>query len=128
MYGYNPDAAGLFSWLGVTPYLTADAIFDTLRTVATMAPGTEIIFQYLLPPKLLDDNCRQIREMLADASAARGEPLVTFFEPARLAEQVRELGFAEVWDLGPEEANDRYFAGRTDGLCARADHYMGARV
>jgi methyltransferase (TIGR00027 family) len=128
IHGYRPDAAGFFSWLGVSPYLTSEAIFDTLRTVASMAPGTEIIFQYLLPPALLDDECRQIRELLAHAGAARGEPLVTFFEPAKLAQQVRELGFAEIRDLGPEEANVRYFAGRIDGLRARADHYMAARV
>jgi hypothetical protein len=72
--------------------------------------------------------CTQIRELLASVAAARGEPLVTFFEPARLAEYVRQLGFEEVWDLAPEEANARYFAGRTDGLRTRADHYMGAWV
>jgi O-methyltransferase involved in polyketide biosynthesis len=126
--GYRSDAAGFFSWLGVAPYLTLDAIFDTLRTVASMAPGTEIIFQYLLPAALLDDECRQIRELFANRGTARGEPLVTFFEPAKLTEQVRKLGFGEVWDLGPDEANARYFANRTDGLQLRADHYMRARV
>jgi methyltransferase (TIGR00027 family) len=128
MHGYRSEEAGFFSWLGVTAYLTPDAIFDTLRTVASMAHGTEIIFTYLLPPALLDDEYRQILELFGNAATARGEPLRTFFEPAKLAEQVRELGFAEVWDFGPEEANALYFAGRTDGLCARADHYMGARV
>ena len=41
--GYRPDAAGFFSWLGVTMYLTQDAIFDILRTVASMAPRTDKI-------------------------------------------------------------------------------------
>ncbi|MBV8451152.1 MAG: class I SAM-dependent methyltransferase, partial [Deltaproteobacteria bacterium] len=35
--GYRAEAAGFFSWLGVTIYLTREAIFDTLRTVASMA-------------------------------------------------------------------------------------------
>jgi len=34
----------------------------------------------------------------------------------RLVAQVREVGFANVWDLGPEEVNSRYCAGRPDGL------------
>ncbi|MGH7836765.1 MAG: class I SAM-dependent methyltransferase, partial [Candidatus Binataceae bacterium] len=34
--GYRPNVPALFSWLGVTPYLTRDAIFDTLRMVASM--------------------------------------------------------------------------------------------
>jgi len=127
--GYRPDAAGFFSWQGVTMYLTQDAIFDILRTVASMAPGTEIIFQYLPPTALLDDENGQIQEFRMKLAAARGEPHISFFEPVNLAEQVRKLGFAEVWDLGPEEANARYFANRTDGLRLRhIDHFMGARV
>jgi methyltransferase (TIGR00027 family) len=126
--GYRSDEKGFFSWLGVTNYLTHEATFATLRMVASMIAGTEIIFQYLLPAALLDDEDRQIRELFANRGAARGEALLTTFEPAELVEQVRKLGFAQVWDLAPEEANARYFANRTDGLRARADHYMGARV
>jgi hypothetical protein len=49
--------------------------------------------------------------------------------PAQLAQQVRKLGFAEVSDFGPEEAEKRYFTSRTDGLRTPAfDHYMRARV
>jgi methyltransferase (TIGR00027 family) len=114
--GYRPDAPGFFSWLGVTQYLTPAAIFDTLQTVASMAPGTEIISTYLFPAAILDDRRRQIRQLLMDLAAARGEPMLTFFEPAELAEHLRKLGFAEVWNIGPEEAHARYFASRTDGL------------
>jgi methyltransferase (TIGR00027 family) len=47
--GYRSDAAAVFSWLGVVVYLTSDAIFGTLRTIASLALGTEIIFEYPLP-------------------------------------------------------------------------------
>ena len=127
--GYRAQAAGFFSWLGVTMYLTREAIFDTLRTVASMAPGTEIIFQYFPPGALVDNEARQIQKLFADRGVSRGEPYLTFFEPAKLAEQVRDAGFAEVWDLGPEEANARYLTNRADGLRMTADHhFMGARV
>jgi O-methyltransferase involved in polyketide biosynthesis len=127
--GYRTDAAGFFSWLGVTWYLTPEAIFDTLGMVASTAPGTEIILQYVPPAAPVDDEGRQRLELLHNWAAARGEPFVTFFEPADLAEQVRKLGFAEVSDFGPDEANARYFADRTDGLRWRApSHFMEARV
>jgi O-methyltransferase involved in polyketide biosynthesis len=127
--GYRTDAAGFFSWLGVTWYLTPDAIFDTLRTVAATAPGSEIIFQYVPPATPLDDEGRQRLELLHNWAAARGEPVVTFFETANLAGQVRKLGFAEVSDFGPDEANARYFTNPTDGLRLRApSHFMKARV
>jgi methyltransferase (TIGR00027 family) len=127
--GYRTDAPCLFSWLGVTMFLTSDAIFSTLRTVAALASGTEIIFQYSVPKELVDqEDRRMLAVMMADA-AARGEPLQSFFQPAELAEEVRELGFDEVSDLGPDEARGRYFAGRTDGLRPLASqHLMHARV
>jgi O-methyltransferase involved in polyketide biosynthesis len=129
MSGYRTDAPGIFSWLGVTMYLTPDAIFNTLRSVAALAPGTEIIFQYLVPKELLDEESQRILAVVMAETAARGEPHQSFFEPAKLAEQVQKLGFAEVSDLGPEEVGVRYFAGRTDGLRASpSNHFMSARV
>jgi methyltransferase (TIGR00027 family) len=128
MSGYQTGAPGIFSWLGVTMFLTPGAIFSTLRTVAALAPGTEIIFEYLLPKELVDEENQRILARTIAVTATRREPVRSFFEPAQLSEQVRKLGFAEVSDFGPEEAEARYFAGRTDGLRTPAfDHYMRAR-
>jgi len=41
---------------------------------------------------------------------------LSFFEPQNLIAQVQALGFSQVRDFTPEEAQRRYFAGRTDGL------------
>jgi hypothetical protein len=117
---YRTDAPAVFSWLGVTEYLTPEAIFNTLRTIASLAPGAEIIFQYDLPTELLDEEAQRVLAVVMAGAAARNEPLITFFEPARLAEQVRELGFSEVWNFSPEEASPLSFGGRTDGLRPRA--------
>jgi methyltransferase (TIGR00027 family) len=58
--GYQAEQPGFFSWLGVTQYLTEEAVFDTLRLVASGAPGSEIVFEYSLPDTLLDDENRRI--------------------------------------------------------------------
>jgi methyltransferase (TIGR00027 family) len=127
--GYQTGAPGLFSWLGVTMYLTSDAVFSTLRAIATLALGTEIIFQYTVPKERCDEETQRLLAVVMAASAARGEPWQSSFEPAKLSEQVSKLGFAEVSDLGPEEARARYFADRTDGLRPPAsEHYMRARI
>jgi methyltransferase (TIGR00027 family) len=126
---YRIEAAGFFAWLGVTMFLTPGAIFDTLRMVASMAVGTEIVFDYYLPAALLDGEVRQIHELVTNWAAAQGEPWLSLFQPENLAEQVRELGFSEVRDFGPEEANARYCANRTDGLrLPGTPHFMSARV
>jgi methyltransferase (TIGR00027 family) len=127
--GYRADAPGLFSWLGVTMYLSTDAIFGTLQAVAALAPRTEIIFEYIVPKDLVDAETQKMLAVALIAAQARGEPQQTFFEPAKLAEQVRKIGFAEVTDFGPDEAEARYFEDRTDGLRpSRLNHYMRARV
>jgi O-methyltransferase involved in polyketide biosynthesis len=110
-------------------YLTPDAIFSTLRTVAALAPGTEIIFQYTVPKELVDEKTQRLLAAVMARTAARGEPYRSFFEPVQLAEEVSKLGFAEVSDLGPDEAEARYFIGRTDSLRLPAsEHLMRARV
>jgi methyltransferase (TIGR00027 family) len=58
--GYRTNKPAFFSWLGVTTYLTPDAVFSTLRTIASLAPGTEIIFGYALPTELLDEEAQQV--------------------------------------------------------------------
>lgn len=127
--GYRTDAPGLFSWLGVTMYLSTDAIFGTLQALAALAPGTEIIFEYIVPKDLVDDATQKMLAVVLIAAKARGEPQETFFEPAKLAERVRQIGFAEVSDFGPDAVQARYFNDRTDGFRPSAlNHYMRARV
>lgn len=69
--------------------------------------------------------------VLKAGSAARGEPWLSLFGPARLAPRVKKLGFTEVEDFRPEAANARYFSGRADGLRLRVPgsaHMIKARV
>ncbi len=47
----NPQAPTFFSWLGVTYYLAAEAVFGTLRSLASLAPrGSLIVFDSGLSP------------------------------------------------------------------------------
>ena len=88
-----------------------------------------MVFQYYLSEPLLSEEGRRLLAIYKTASAARGEPWLTFFEPTDLGFRLKELGFSQVEDLGPEDANARYFAGRTDGLCdGGLSHQIKARV
>jgi len=127
--GHRTELPTFFSWLGVTMYLTGEAVLETLRYVAGLPPGSEIVFQYYLPESLLSEEGRHRLALYKTFAATRGEPFVSFFEPIALVARVKELGFTQVWDLGPDDANARYFAGRTDGLCdGGLSHHMKARV
>lgn len=48
--------------------------------------------------------------------AAAGEPWITYFDPLSLASDLRAMGFTQVEDFGPDDAADRYFRDRRDGL------------
>jgi hypothetical protein len=42
----------------------------------------------------------------------------TFFTPHQMTRVLREAGFAQIEDFPPEQANETYFHGRSDGLRA----------
>jgi methyltransferase (TIGR00027 family) len=127
--GYRAEEPAFFSWLGVTQYLTEAAVYRTLQEVASLAAETEVVFMYVVPAAMLDEENQRLLAVSTASSAGRGEPWLSFFAPAYLATRVKELGFAEVRDLGPPEANARYFAGRGDGLrVADIAHLMKARA
>src|SRR6516165_8370339 len=53
--GFDWGQPALFSWTGVAPYLTAQAITSTLRTTARAAADSEVVFSYRAEESVLDD-------------------------------------------------------------------------
>jgi methyltransferase (TIGR00027 family) len=108
--GFLRDEPAFFSWLGVTMYLTQDAIQETLRFVAqTTATRSGIIFDYLTVPPRWDFMRRWGLNLLMRRVAAAGEPWQTFFDPAALQGDLTRLGFATIRDIGCDEINARFF-------------------
>jgi methyltransferase (TIGR00027 family) len=128
--GFRRDAPVFISWLGVTMYLTQDAVFQTLRFVArSCARGSAIVFDFSLPDELLGEAEREARARRAARVAAAGEPWISHFDPARLAGALAASGFSATSVIGAAEANELYFAGRTDGFRLRGSaRIMLARV
>jgi methyltransferase (TIGR00027 family) len=113
---FCPTEPAFFSWLGVTMYLEENVVKDTLRYIASLAPGSGVVFDYAVLPTLLSPVERPGMKVLAARAAEHGERWKTFFDPPSMGETLRSLAFSTVEDLSPEELNDRYFSGRTDGL------------
>ena len=113
---FRSDRPAFFSWLGVTVYLDSAAVLDTLRFVATLPPGSGIVFDYRLDAALMTPVETLVLGNMAQRVAEQGEPWKSAFAPAALAEQLRALGFRDLEDLGADELNARYLAQRKDGL------------
>lgn len=107
------------AWLGVVPYLTAEAFAATARVLGGFAPGSQVVFDYGQPREVLSPVEQQMHDSLASRVAQVGEPFQLSFTPAAAAEALAEHGLQVVEDLGSAELNARFFTGRTDGLALR---------
>lgn len=128
-HGFEPRAPAFFSWLGTTQYLTEDATMTTLRQLASLGPGTEVVLQYQLARHLLDDADGELADIISERARQANEPWLSRYEPAALSERVREAGFEEVTDFTVQHARERYFGDRQDDLILPGmSHLMTARV
>lgn len=114
--GFRFDQPAYFSWLGVTMYLTHDAIFDILRFVASLPKSSAITFDYSLQRSMLNPIERVVSEFVGQQIANLGEPWISFFDPVVLEDDVKKAGFSTIENLGSNELNPRYFFRRKDGL------------
>jgi methyltransferase (TIGR00027 family) len=84
------------SWLGVVMYLVPADVAATLRALGGLAPGTEVVADYLLAPGLRDEAGHRYAELVGRASAERAEPWLSSFEPEELTAIAAAAGFGAV--------------------------------
>jgi methyltransferase (TIGR00027 family) len=114
--GFDWDQRALFSWTGVAPYLTASAIASTLRAIAGAAAGSEVVFSYRAEEPVLDEAGREFIRIYAPLTAALGEPLQPGWPVAEIERLVSRSGLKVVDHPARADLQERYFAGRADGL------------
>jgi methyltransferase (TIGR00027 family) len=127
---YDPAIPTFFSWLGVTMYLTREAISNTLKSIRTMAaPGSEIVMDYVASAVFHPENQSPAMRAAFNRAQSFGEPLISGFDPRTLPEELAALGFELLEDLDREGQEARYFAGRADGRRpVEFTHFAHARL
>ena len=113
--GFDARLPAFFAWRGVTQYPTRSGIEATLRHVLSLPRSSGIAMTFCLPDAAAEEDEAAVR-FFAEYGAGLGEPWVSRFEPERMVQWLRELGFGEITHLTPEAAGRRYFGGRSDGL------------
>jgi methyltransferase (TIGR00027 family) len=126
--GFDSTRPAFFSWLGVVPYLTEDAVFATLGVIGQLPRGTQVMFDYGDPPETLAPETRALHDTRAHRVAALGEPWISHFDPVLLAEKLHALGFSEIDDKGPVRLAERFFAGLPTPSSDRGGHVVLASV
>jgi methyltransferase (TIGR00027 family) len=121
--GFQADRPAFFQWLGVVPYLTADAISATLDFIAGV-PQSEVVFDYAEPFENYPAERRENVMEVAARAASRGEPWLSQFDPVELSKMLRNKGFGIVEDLGLAEITDRFYGTLKQGITVGPGAHM----
>ena len=104
---FEQNSPAFFTWLGVVPYLTEDAIGRTLDFMASIQ-NSEVVFDYMEPPEAFSEELRQIEKARAEQLERIGERSDTRFEPAGMAAILRSHGFSGLEDIDFQEIRFRF--------------------
>jgi methyltransferase (TIGR00027 family) len=105
--GFQRNSPAFFTWLGVVPYLTQDAIGSTLDYVASI-PNSEVVFDYMEPPRAFSEEMRALVAKRAEQLEKMNERNASCFEPAGIAAILRSHGFCDIEDINFEEITSRF--------------------
>ena len=126
--GFDAGRAAFFSWMGVVPYLTPEAVYGTLGFVGALPRGSGVVFDYGEPPEAMSPEQRAAFEARAAWAASHGEPFLSHFAPGDLASGLRERGFSLVEDVTYEDLAARYESDLTRPPGGSGTHVVHART
>ena len=115
--GFDRGRPAVVASTGVSMYLTREAIAATLRELATLAPGSTLAMTFLLPLELVDDAGPPGLEHAEQRRAGPRDAVHQLLRAARVPRPgPRRPGSPTSGTCPGANLNDRYFAGRPDGL------------
>lgn len=121
--GFQQSSPAFFSWLGVVPYLTQEAISGTLAYISCIH-NSEVVFDYMEPAEGFSENLRQLEAQRAKQLEKIGERSGTRFGPSEIQAILRSRGFCAIEDINFEEVVSR-FGRAVQGL---APGHLGVHV
>ena len=105
--GFQQSSPVFFSWLGVVPYLTQDAIDSTLDYMASIQ-HSEVVFDYMEPPQAFPQEMRELVTQRTEQLEKINERWVSHFDAAGIAAVLRSRGFCNIEDISFQEIRSRF--------------------
>lgn len=121
--GFQQNAPAFFTWLGVVPYLTQEAIVRTLDYMASIQ-NSEVVFDYMEPAEAFSEELRQLENARDQQLKKMNERSVSRFDPAAMAAILRSHGFSRGEDIDFQKIVSRF--GRA--VLGLASGHLGAHV
>lgn len=124
--GFSAMEQTFFTWLGVVPYLTKEAVWSTLGFIAGVRGGAHVVFDYADPPDSLPPELSASHGQRAERVAELGEAWLSYFSAEELRGELTARGFTRVEDLAPPQIAARYFPNRAGAVPAKGGHLLRA--
>lgn len=106
---FNAEERTIAVWEGVVSYLSPSAVDETFVTLAQLlAPASRLIFTYVDNAALGDSTRFSEASRWKSSVQGSGEPFLFGFEPAELADYLRERGFKLSGDLSTADLARNY--------------------
>lgn len=115
--GFDVERPAVVAWLGVTMYLSAEDVAGTLAELGgALAPGSAVVFDYMLAPELRDEAGQLYAEQVGAVAAQGGEPWRSAFAPEEMASLLTQCGFSSVDQFDQATATTPDIWDRADAL------------
>ena len=105
--GFQQNLPAFFTWLGVVPYLTEDAVGSALHFMASIQ-NSEVVFDYMEPPQAFSEEMRALVTKRTEQLEKIDERWAGRFEPARIAAMLRSRGFCHIEDIHFQQIRSRF--------------------
>ena len=115
-HGFDSNKPALITSLGVSMYLTVEAIKETLNSMARLTPGSIFVMTFMLPLDLVRPQDKFGYERSLKGAQASGTPFISFFTPEEMTKLAISCGLKKVECTSTLQLAPRYFANRSDGL------------
>ena len=107
--GYNLTSKTLFILEGVTQYISKEANDKTMKYVAQAAPGSKIVFTYVLKSFIEGKDLKGATEKSLYKWLVKGFKLFKYgLDPAEIGDYLSKYSFSLIEDIGKEEVLERY--------------------
>jgi len=107
--GYNLTSKTLFIWEGVTQYISKEANDKTMKYVAQAAPGSKIVFTYVLKSFIEGKDLKGATEKSMYKWLVKGFKLFKYgLDPAEMRDYLSEYHLSLIEDIGSREMKERY--------------------
>jgi methyltransferase (TIGR00027 family) len=106
--GFRFNLKTFFIWEGVTQYITAEAVNNTLHFVSRCAVGSTIAFTYVRQDVVDGTGVSEAFKKLLRQAESFGEPWIFGIDPAAIETFLRERGLELVEEVDSPEHRRRY--------------------